>query len=165
MSIENDIALLNGIPTLALLGPEALRIIAISAESRIVRGGDILFREGQAADSAYLVVSGSFSLTHDRTLRAAGRRSAGVTVGIGTLLGEMALVTETKRPATATATELSNVLRIPRSIFRRTLESYPEAASRLAQLLQERVAETVGGIDKVRRRIERIEPPPRAPRD
>ncbi|MDF2997968.1 MAG: putative transcriptional regulator, Crp/Fnr family [Xanthobacteraceae bacterium] len=164
MSIENDIALLNGIPMLALLGPEALRIIAISAESRIVRGGDILFREGQAADSAYLVVSGAFSLTHDRTLRAS-RRSAGVTIGTGTLLGEMALLTETKRPATATATELSNVLRIPRSIFRRTLESYPEAAARLARLLQDRVAETVSGIDGVRRRIERIEPPPRAPRN
>jgi CRP-like cAMP-binding protein len=164
MSIENDIALLNGIPTLTLLGAEALRIIAISAESRIVRGGDILFREGQAADSAYLIVSGAFTLTHDRTLRAS-RRSAGVTVGPGTLLGEMALLTETKRPATATATELSNVLRIPRSIFRRTLESYPEAAQRLAQVIQERVAETVNGIEGVRRRIERIERSPRAPRD
>lgn len=163
MSIENDIALLNGIPTLTLLGAEALRIIAISAESRIVRGGDILFREGQVADSAYLVVSGAFSLTHDRTLRA-GRRGAAVTVGPGTLLGEMALLTETKRPATATATELSNVLRIPRSIFRRTLESYPDAALRVARLMQERVAETIGGIEAVRRRIERIEPPRRPPR-
>jgi CRP-like cAMP-binding protein len=164
MSIENDIALLNGIPTLTLLGAEALRIIAISAESRIVRGGDILFREGQAADSAYLVVSGAFSLSRDRTLRA-GKRGAAVTVGPGTLLGETALLIETKRPATATATELSSVLRIPRSIFRRTLESYPDAAQRLAQMMQDRVTQTVDGIDAVRRRIERIEPPPRAPRD
>lgn len=158
MSIEDDITLLDRVPTLKLLGGEALRIIAIGAESRVVRGGDILFREGQEADSAYVVVSGNFALTRDGTPPEAGQPPA-THVGPGTLLGEMALITQTRRPATATATEVSSVLRIPRSIFMRTVESYPDVALRLARTLSERLNGTIGDLDAVRLRLEAITPP------
>jgi len=157
MSIEDDIALLDRVPTLKMLGLEALRIIAIGAESRVVRGGDILFREGQEADSAYVVVSGNFALTREDTPVEAGQPPA-VNVGSGTLLGEMALITQTQRPATATATEVSSVLRIPRSIFMRTVESYPDVALRLARALSERLTTTLDDLERVRMQFESIEP-------
>ncbi|MCK0197512.1 cyclic nucleotide-binding domain-containing protein [Ancylobacter sp. 6x-1] len=159
MSIEDDIQLLDRIKTLNLLGREALRIIAIGAEARVVRGGDILFREGQDADSAYVVVSGSFQLTREDALSGMVRREP-VSVGPGTLLGEMALITATRRPATAIATEMSNVLRIPRSIFMRTVESFPDVAVRIARELSSRLGETMTGLDSVRRQLEAIEGPP-----
>ncbi len=158
MSIDDDIQLLDRIKTLNLLGREALRIIAIGAESRVVRGGDILFREGQEADSAFVVVSGGFMLTREEAPAGLAARSA-TTVGPGTLLGEMALITETRRPATATATEMSSVLRIPRSIFMRTVESFPDAAVRIARDIRQRLGETVGGLQRVRGRLEAIEGP------
>ncbi|MBS7537627.1 cyclic nucleotide-binding domain-containing protein [Ancylobacter lacus] len=158
MSIDDDIQLLDRIKTLNLLGREALRIIAIGAESRVVRGGDILFREGQEADSAFVVVSGSFMLTREDAPNGIAARSA-ITVGPGTLLGEMALITQTLRPATATATEMSSVLRIPRSIFMRTVESFPDAAVRIARDIRQRLGETVGGLQRVRGRLEAIEGP------
>ena len=40
MSIEDDIAFFERVPTLGLLGRAALRILAIGAESRYVHGGD-----------------------------------------------------------------------------------------------------------------------------
>ena len=49
--------------------------------------------------------------------------------GPGTLLGELALIAETKRPATAIAVEPSTVIRISRSLFLKMLEGYPEAAN------------------------------------
>ncbi|HSI39322.1 MAG TPA: cyclic nucleotide-binding domain-containing protein [Xanthobacteraceae bacterium] len=162
MSIEDDIAILDRVPTLTLLGREALRIIAISAESRVVRGGDILFREGQTADSAYVVTSGAFALTQEHPGRRRDARPS--SFGPGTLIGELALFTETRRPVTATATELSSVLRIPRSIFRRTLESYPDAAGRLSRLVAQRLSETMGELDGVRRRLDAIKDPVRPER-
>ena len=50
----------------------------------------------------------------------------------------MALITETKRPATARAHEDSTVLRISRSMFMRMLEGFPDAAQRLRDLLASR---------------------------
>ena len=52
-------------------------------------------------------------------------------VGRGTLIGELALLTETARPVTATAREPSTVLRIPRTLFLKMLEGYPDAAREL----------------------------------
>ena len=43
MSIEDDIAFLERVPTLALLGRDALRILAIGAESRYLHDGNVLF--------------------------------------------------------------------------------------------------------------------------
>ncbi len=61
----------------------------------------------------------------------------GITVGPGVLLGELALVTETKRPVTAIALEPSTVMRITRSLFRKVLEGFPDAA----RLMRDRIAE------------------------
>jgi hypothetical protein len=46
MSIEDDVALLERVPTLRLLGMESLRMLAIGSEQRIVTRGDPLFSAG-----------------------------------------------------------------------------------------------------------------------
>ena len=43
MSIEDDVALLERVPTLRLLGTAALRMLAIGSEQRNVASGDHLF--------------------------------------------------------------------------------------------------------------------------
>ena len=60
--------------------------------------------------------------------KAASKPAGEVIAGPGTLLGELALIAETKRPATATAHEPSTVIRISRSLFLKMLEGYPDAA-------------------------------------
>jgi CRP-like cAMP-binding protein len=144
MSIEDDIAHFERVPTLALLGREALRILAIGAENRYVHGGNVLFREGEAADGGYVIQEGSFSLTHERN------GVAPLTVGAGTLLGELALITETTRRVTATAREPSTVMRIPRTLFLKMLEGYPDAANRLREDIQRRAEASSRDIRKVR---------------
>jgi CRP-like cAMP-binding protein len=142
MSLEDDIAFLERVPTLALLGREPLRILAIGAESRFVHDGDTLFREGEVADAGYVVQEGSFTLHSERTHPG----SQSVTVGPGVLLGELALLTETICFATATAAEPSAVVRIPRKLFLKMLEGYPDAAQRLRDVIARRASETIRDI-------------------
>ena len=139
MSIEDDISFLERVSTLSLLGREALRILAIGAESRYVHDGDVLFREGEVADAGYVVQEGAFTL-------ASGNARTGIapiTVGPGALIGELALLTETVRPATATATEPSSVIRIPRKLFLKMLEGYPDAARRLREVIALRATQAM----------------------
>jgi CRP-like cAMP-binding protein len=143
MAIEDDIAFYERVPTLGLLGRQALRILAIGTETRYVHSGEALFNAGEDADGAYVVQEGTFSLS-------ASDDGEGVTVGVGTLLGEMALLTETKRPVTATALEPSTVLRIPRSVFLKMLEGFPDAARRLRDNWAARTERTTGEIYNVR---------------
>ena len=70
LSIEDDIAFFERVPTLGLLGRAALRILAIGAESRYVHGGEVLFNAGDPADCGFVIQEGSF-----RRSAEAGRAS------------------------------------------------------------------------------------------
>ena len=147
MSIEDDIAFLERVPTLAVLGREALRILAISAENRYVHDGVSLFKQGEDADAAYVVQEGSFELTIPGAAQP-------TTVNAGALIGELALITETLRSTTATAREPSTVIRIPRSVFLKMLEADPAAARRLRNAIAGRVNATAGELSRVRRTLD-----------
>jgi len=123
MSIEDDVALLERVPTLRLLGTTALRMLAIGAEQRYVARGEALFKAGDDADAGFIVQRGAF--------RVEDGGGADVVAGPGALIGELALVVAMQRPSTATALEHSSVIRITRSLFQRVLESDPAAARRL----------------------------------
>jgi CRP-like cAMP-binding protein len=55
------------------------------------------------------------------------------------LLGELALLVATERPATATALEPSTVVRISRNLFLKMLEGYPDVAKKMRDRTGERV--------------------------
>jgi CRP-like cAMP-binding protein len=122
MSIEDDVALLERVPTLRLLGGTALRMLAIGSELRDFEGGDTLFKAGDVADAGYVVQRGAF--------RIQDNGGAEIVAGPGALIGELALIVAT-RPSTATALERSSAIRVARSLFQRVLENDPAAARRL----------------------------------
>jgi CRP-like cAMP-binding protein len=138
MSIDDDVALLDRVPTLHLLGTASLRMLAIGSEQRDVARGDMLFREGDDADSGFVVQRGAFRI--DNGL------GAEVVAGPGTLIGELALVVAMQRPSNALALEHSTVIRIARSLFQRVLESDPAAARRLRDEFASRSSQIASDI-------------------
>ena len=138
MSIEDDVALLERVPTLRLLGTAALRMLAIGSEQRDVARGDLLFRAGEDADAGFIVRRGLF--------RIEDASGAETVAGAGSLIGELALVVAMRRPATATAMEYSTVIRLARSVFQRVLESDPDAARRLRDEFASRTARIASEI-------------------
>ena len=149
MTIEDDIAFLERVPTLRRLGSGALRILAIGAESYTVESGQLLFAAGEPADCAYVILQGSFSLRPERP------GEDDVVAEPGTLLGEAALLAETRRPATATARQDAVVLRISRAMFLKMLESFPDAAQRLRELVASRADQWTREIENVRAALTR----------
>jgi CRP-like cAMP-binding protein len=138
MSIDDDVALLERVPTLRLLGRESLRMLAIGSEQREVARGAVLFQQGEDADSGFVVQRGGFRIDD-----GAG---AEMTAGPGALLGELALVVAMRRPSSATALEQSIVIRISRSLFQRVLESDPAAARRLRDEFVTRTSQIASDI-------------------
>ena len=155
MTIEDDIAFLERILILRRLGAPALRILAIGAEGYRVEQGQVLFTAGDAADGAYAVQQGSF------TLRPGRGAEADVIAGPGTLLGESALLAETLRPATATAREPSTVLRISRAMFLKMLEGYPDAAHIMREQIVARAQQAMTEMADIRALLDTSQAPPR----
>ena len=138
MSIEDDVALLERVPTLRLLGTDALRMLAIGSEQRNVARGDLLFNEGDDADAGFIVQRGAF--------RIGNGAGAEIVAGPGALIGELALVVAMQRPSTATALEHCSVIRVARSLFQRVLESDPAAARRLRDEFAGRTSQIASDI-------------------
>jgi CRP-like cAMP-binding protein len=138
MSIEDDVALLERVPTLRLLGTTALRMLAIGSEQRNFARGDVLFNQGEEADAGFIVQRGAF--------RIEDGGGAEMIAGHGALIGELALITAMLRPSTATAVEHSSVIRIARSLFQRVLESDPAAARRLRDEFANRSSQIASDI-------------------
>jgi len=138
MSIEDDVALLERVPTLRLLGTAALRMLAIGSEQRNVASGDLLFNAGDDADAGFVVQRGAF--------RIEDGAGAEMVAGPGALIGELALIVAMPRPSTATALEHSSVIRVARSLFQRVLESDPAAARRLRDEFANRTSQIASDI-------------------
>ena len=137
MSIEDDVALLERVPTLCLLGNTALRMLAIGSEQRDIARGEFLFNAGDEADAGYIVQRGSFRVED---------RGAEIIAGPGALIGELALIVAMRRPCSAVAVEHSTVVRLARSLFQRVLESDPAAARRLRDELATRTSQLASDI-------------------
>ena len=140
MSIEDDVALLERVPTLRLLGTASLRMLAIGSEQRDVARDDLLFAIGDDADAGFIVQRGAFQISLE------DGSGAEVVAGPGALIGELALIVAMQRPATAIALEHSSVIRIARSLFQRVLESDPAAARRLRDEFAGRTSQIASDI-------------------
>src|SRR5437660_522879 len=115
-----------------LLNPKGNKVRLTEKETAILR---YLYRAGQRP--------GSLSLA-----RSAANGEPAV-VGPGTLIGELALFTATKRPVTATALEPSTLLRIPRNLFLKMLDGFPGMARKLRDIIASRAEQSARDIQQV----------------
>lgn len=151
MALEDTIALLGRAPIFGLMGADALRIIAFSADTRRLRAGEVLFRRGERSDGGYVVMSG---------LIAASQRpgdESDVLLGPGSLVGRIALFVRMQRPASAAAREDSSLMRISPTLMRRVLQEFPLAAASIRAAIADDLAELSEGLDEVNEMMERIE--------
>ena len=148
MALEDDIAILSRVPLFGLLEMDAMRLIAFAAETRALKPGEVLFRKGDRADGAYVVVRGAIALDS----REDGSPAAFVAEP-GALIGQSALFLRNPRPATATAREASGVMRVSPTLVRRVLEEYPRAAGILHQALMKDLVNLSGGLERVRQQL------------
>jgi CRP-like cAMP-binding protein len=145
MALDEDISILSAVGLFEGFTQEQLRLLAFGAETTMLHAGHKLYREDDVADSAYIVVSGRVVLYREQN----GERIPISTVGPGTMLSELALITDTNRLTSAYAEVDSEVLRLSRKMFRRILEEYPDLAVQLHQRISEQFQALVRRIEKL----------------
>jgi predicted acylesterase/phospholipase RssA/CRP-like cAMP-binding protein len=128
-------AFLAGIPLFASLD-EATRLeLAGELEPVDVAAGEVIFRQGDAGEGLYVVVSGRLRVS----VAADGPDHVLYDVGRGAVVGEMALVTDRPRAATVSAVRDSDLLLLRVSSFTALLERSPALASGIIRLLVDRL--------------------------
>ncbi|MEM8876506.1 MAG: cyclic nucleotide-binding domain-containing protein [Pseudomonadota bacterium] len=131
----DDVELFRPIPLFAPLKDEQLKIIAFSARREVAPEGSVLFRAGDPANCGYVIRSGSVLLIEE----TAGQEVERAVFGAGTLIGELALIADIDRPVTAMTRADSELIMIPRELFHRVMEEYPETAAAMHTALRGRL--------------------------
>lgn len=93
--------------------------------------GDIIFKEGDAGDAAYIVETGSIGIF--KTVDGADLQLA--TIRVGELFGEMAIIDGSKRMAHAVALEESVIVNVPSAGISAMLAKQPPMIKTLIQIL------------------------------
>ena len=113
-------------------------MLATETKTRSLKRGDVLVRQGDAADDLYIVLTGRFAVTKE------GRRDPIAEIGPEQPIGEIAFLTGGTRTATVTAMRDSVVLRLGREDFERLTAKCPSIWRTLTNTLSQRLAATTG---------------------
>ncbi|TLP47065.1 MULTISPECIES: cyclic nucleotide-binding domain-containing protein [Cohaesibacter] len=151
MSLTSDIDLLRNVPFFADFSEDQLRLLAFGAESRMYRAKQVMFRQGDLADSGFVISEGQVRMT----ITVDGVDQQSQILGPGSLIGEMALLAETRRSAMAAAIEDVKVIQIRRILFRRVMDEYPDLAVQLRDKLAGRLSNMVQDLEQVRSMLDR----------
>lgn len=127
---------LRRIPYFHGLREDVLDRIARGSIARSYAPGHALFRQGEEAHGFFVVLAGAVKVT-----RAAngGEETVLHLMRPGDFIGEVPLHAGTPYPATATATEESRLLYIPRDVLFNAVRSEPEIAMRLLAMFSKRL--------------------------
>jgi diguanylate cyclase (GGDEF)-like protein len=127
--------LLARVPLFEDLSPEELRWIAEAAEARAFAEGECLFEIGEPGRSLFVVTAGTVQVLHPDL--AANFQLA--RVGPGEFIGEMSLLDDSPRSATARALSDVHALVLDKANFHRLLLARPDVAVHLLGVMSRRM--------------------------
>lgn len=119
--------------------------LGFEAEKETFRHGEIIFREGEDSDFAYIIESGSVEI-FKRMQKGTVLLS---TLGPGEIFGEMGLISEQPRSASAAADGIVVLKKLSRQGFGSTLANQPEEVTCTIKALMERLREMNGKISNL----------------
>lgn len=136
---QETITLLRQVPVFDGLAEADLERICEVAVPRRFQVGEIIFREGDASDTCYVVRAG-----HGRAIRqhTDGRTITLATFGPGDIFGELAMFDDELRSATVEALDAMEVIALLGRDMRALLQRHSDLAIKLVIALGRRLRET-----------------------
>jgi CRP-like cAMP-binding protein len=129
---DAKIELLKKVPLFAGCSKSELRELAKTADELDLRQGTVLTREGRPGREFFVLIEGTAEVSKK------GKKIA--ELGPGDWLGEIALITDSPRTATVTATSPVDVLVVTDRRFRSLVETMPSIAMKVLASVGERLS-------------------------
>jgi CRP/FNR family transcriptional regulator, cyclic AMP receptor protein len=139
ISSAEVVELLGRVPVFSTLEQSDLERIAELSVPRGFEPGEVVFREGDASDTCYVVREGHARAIHEH---GDGRTITLATFGPGDFFGELAMFEDELRSATVEAIEPISVVAVLGPDMRRLMTEHPEISMRLVVALGRRLRET-----------------------
>jgi len=138
MSLNEEVEVLRKIPLFARIEPSKLKLLAFTSERVTFKRGDVLFRQGDMGDAAYILIEGDAEVLVDSSrgeIRVAR-------LGANDIVGEIAILVDIPRTATVRAETDLVTLRISKELFFRLITEFPQIAVEIMRELAHRLEAT-----------------------
>ena len=146
MSLDQEVELIRQFPIFSKIQPAMQKLLCFSAERLTYDAGQVMFNAGDSADAAYVVIEGTVEISVPTP-------SGPIVINTMTkneILGEIAIVGEVPRTATAKALTKLETLKISKELFIKIIRENPDAAIELIRILAARLASTTSQLTRTR---------------
>lgn len=136
--LKEDVEVLREVPIFASVEPSKLKLLAFASQRLKFESGQVLCKEGEAGDKAFVIIQGSA----DVFVRAGGDDIRVATVGRNDFIGDMAILCDRPRTATVKASSPCETLVIGKAQLMGLLKSFPEMCIAMMRVLAFRLERT-----------------------
>jgi len=147
-SLFERIVLLKGVPFFELLSTDQLRHLAAALEPIAWPGRDVIFEKGEPGDAMYIIVSGRVGISLGDT---PSFEDFITELGPGEFFGEMAILDDQPRSASAVAVDCTEGYSLGKDKTRSLLLAYPELGTGMLRAMSRRLRANSQLLDKYRR--------------
>ncbi len=138
MSLNEEVELLRNIPMFANIEPSKLKLLAFTSERMTFNAGDMLFRQGETGDSAYVIIGGEADVLVDTPKGPL----AVAKLKRNDIVGEIAILCDVPRTATVRAASTVETMVIAKDLFFRLVMEFPQMAVEIMRELARRLDAT-----------------------
>jgi CRP-like cAMP-binding protein len=135
VSLMQEYELLRRVPVFSEIEPAKLKLLAFMSERVGYDAGKTLFRQGDQADAAYMIIEGQADIIVD----SPSGPLIIATLGANEIVGEMAILCDVPRTATVSAKSRLVALRIAKDPFMRMVREFPSMAVSIMRELAHRL--------------------------
>jgi CRP-like cAMP-binding protein len=150
--LKDEVQTLRQVPLFAGVAPAKLKLLAFASDRVSYRPGEILFRQGDPGDAAYVILEGRADILAEVN----GGMIKVADVGDNSIVGEIAILCDVSRTATVKASTSLEALRIRKDDFLKLLADYPDAMFEILRSLAQRLTRTTSELTDARARIKGI---------
>ena len=149
MSLNEEVDLLKKIPLFAKIEPSKLKLLAFTSEHLTFHPGELLCRQGDPGDTAYIILDGEADVLVDTP----GGQISVAKLGKNDLVGEMAILIDIPRTATVKAVGPVVTLAISKDLFFRMVTEFPQMGVEIMRELAHRLENTTAQLREARTRV------------
>jgi CRP-like cAMP-binding protein len=148
MVLNDEVQILRQVPLLAGASAAHLKLLAFTSDRVRYDAGSVLFRQGDAGDAAYIILSGVADV-----LVSSPRGEIRVAqLAAPALTGEISILCDVGRTATVRAETPLEALKVGKDEFLKLMHDFPDVALQVVRVLAERLSKTTAELSAERAR-------------
>ena len=142
MSLEKEVEILKRIPLFSNIDNSKLKLMCFASERMTFKAGEVLCRQGEPGDSAFIILDGKADVQVDKP---EGKLTV-ATLSTNDIVGEIAILCDVPRTATVVAQGELTALKVTKDFFFRMVGDFPEVAVEIMRVLAHRLEQTTAQL-------------------